>query len=281
MKNQIKSMISIVGLSLFAITTANAAVSNAFTGSTGNSSLVFSAWDDASATGYSIDLGVRLNDIIGNDSILSGSAGTANNTMLATGVTYGSTLSIALTDWNLSSALATGVFNIAAVDTSGRARALVTNSDSTWVGGTNSEIAGIGGSFNSYVGLGAAATTAHGTTSIYSGLSPDAFYPATSTWGDDLGGFAGFAGSSIALNGVGNLFVAYQKSISSSNSDLLGGSSLLQTSGGNPFTAYLSNVGGVEYLNIAAVPEVDTSGMMIAGLGLMGFIARRRNANKA
>ena len=79
----------------------------------------------------------------------------------------------------------------------------------------------------------------------------------------------------------GNLFVAYQKSISSSNSDLLGGSSLLQTSGGNPFTAYLSNVGGVEYLNIAAVPEVDTSGMMIAGLGLMGFIARRRNANKA
>jgi hypothetical protein len=32
--------------------------------------------------------------------------------------------------------------------------------------------------------------------------------------------------------------------------------------------------------SIAAVPEADTSAMMIAGIGLMGFIARRRKFNK-
>lgn len=31
---------------------------------------------------------------------------------------------------------------------------------------------------------------------------------------------------------------------------------------------------------VAAVPEADTSAMMLAGLGLMGFIARRRNSKK-
>lgn len=39
----------------------------------------------------------------------------------------------------------------------------------------------------------------------------------------------------------------------------------------------LATNGTLSYTSVAAVPEADTSAMMIAGLGLMGFIARRRN----
>jgi hypothetical protein len=38
----------------------------------------------------------------------------------------------------------------------------------------------------------------------------------------------------------------------------------------------LSSAGVLTYTAVAAVPEADTSAMMIAGIGLMGFIARRR-----
>lgn len=39
----------------------------------------------------------------------------------------------------------------------------------------------------------------------------------------------------------------------------------------------LTTAGQLSYASVAAVPEADTSAMMLAGLGLMGFVARRRN----
>ena len=168
---------------------------------------------------------------------------------------------------------------MAAADTSGRYRMLVTNANAAWAGAVNSQIKTAGNDLNNYLGLGAALSTTAGTLS--STVAPDAWYAGSTSWGDNLG-TSGFAGSSVGLSSIANLFVVYQKSISSgANAALFGGVAGLNDGNGNLFTAYLSNVGGVEYLNIAAVPEADTSGMMIAGLGLMGFIARRRNAKKA
>lgn len=43
-------------------------------------------------------------------------------------------------------------------------------------------------------------------------------------------------------------------------------------------TLTLTSAGVLTYSNVAAVPEADSSAMILAGLGLMGFIARRRNA---
>ena len=40
----------------------------------------------------------------------------------------------------------------------------------------------------------------------------------------------------------------------------------------------LGTNGVLSYTTVAAVPEADTSAMMLAGLGLMGFVARRRKA---
>jgi hypothetical protein len=41
--------------------------------------------------------------------------------------------------------------------------------------------------------------------------------------------------------------------------------------------SHADNIGGAS-LNVAAVPEPETYGMILAGLGLLGFIARRRRA---
>ena len=281
MSFKLKTLLAVVALS--AVTAANAATvpgvtqSTAALGSDANgSSLIFSAWDDATGNGYSIDLGYTLNAIIGADPLSSGSAGTTTNSIIASGTSYtGSDLSIALPDWNLSA----GSWNVAAADTSGRYRMLVTNANAAWAGAVNSQIKTAGNDLNNYLGLGAALSTTAGTLS--STVAPDAWYAGSTSWGDNLG-TSGFAGSSVGLSSAANLFVVYQKSISSgANAALFGGVAGLNDGNGHLFTAYLSNVGGVEYLNIAAVPEADTSGMMIAGLGLMGFIARRRNAKKA
>ncbi len=51
----------------------------------------------------------------------------------------------------------------------------------------------------------------------------------------------------------------------------------LSVAGFNPFFTLTSD-GFLTYTAVAAVPEADTSAMMLAGLGLMGFIARRRKS---
>ena len=281
---KLKTILAVIALTATSAATAatvpNVTVSTAVLGSGANgSSLVFSAWNDTAGTGYSVDLGYTLNQIIGADTIVSGSAGTANNTMAdatltSSALTSGQVISIALPDWNLSS----GSWNMAAVDTTGRNRLLVTNS-SAWTGATNGDIKLAGAGLNNYLNQGAALSTSAGTLSATA--TSDAWYPNSASWGDSLGG-TGITGTAFDLTGTANLFVAYQKSITSSNGGLGGGYAALTTlTGGQTITAYLSNVSGVEYLNIAAVPEADTSGMMLAGLGLMGFIARRRNSKKA
>ena len=70
-----------------------------------------------------------------------------------------------------------------------------------------------------------------------------------------------------------NLNVWNVASASSSFSNV--SASKLSLDGFNPYFN-LTDTGVLTY--VAAVPEVDTSAMMIAGLGLMGFIARRRKS---
>jgi len=269
---------TVIALSFMSVVSANAAttpgqVTQAVNGSTASgSSLIFSAWDDSTSTGYSIDLGSTLNSIIGSDPYVTGGAGSSTNTMVSSGYTYtGATLSFALPDWNLSN----GVWNLAASDTLGRNRVLVTNIDPAYAGTTNSQISGAAGSLNNYLSLGAALSTSAGTTST----DASDWYPGSASWNDNLGGKTGFNGSSVGLTDTANLFVLWQKSISLPSQQ--GGLSSLIDSNGNQIFAYLTNVEGTEYLNIAAVPEADTSLMLLSALGLMGFIARRRNSNNA
>lgn len=271
MNFKLKTLVAVLALSAAAATTANAATNP--TGANG-SSVIFSAWDDVVDASYTFDIGLYLDNFIGADTTGGLSS---NNTLAASGSTYtgvgtgdGHTIAtIALTGFNLTS----GYWNLVAADGTSRKRVLTTNFDPAYSVTTNSQVAGASNAVNSFIGAGAAASASTGTLSDSSKVD----YAGGSLWGDDLSGKAGFAGSSNVLGEASNLFVTWQKSV-----DIPGSSGLANlTYNGNNVFATTYSLAGVTYLNIAAVPETDTSGMMLAGLGLMGFIARRRNSKQA
>ncbi len=68
---------------------------------------------------------------------------------------------------------------------------------------------------------------------------------------------------------------------SASGSFLLGAGTYSVFVGGNDFSTYGNNnkFGFNATLSVAAVPEPESYAMMLAGLGLMGFVARRRKAS--
>lgn len=245
----------------------------------GNSSLIFSAWDSAALKSYSLDLGTYLENFMGADNQLSGTS--TANTMSADGsTTYagtvaanGTLLDMKLVDFNLSGTNVS--WNLAAGDGLGRKRALISEAG-TLAAVKNSQVATINSSIGSYIGLGAAASTTAGTIALTDN-SP--FYANSSTWGDNLGN-SGISHTSNVLGGVSNLYSVWQQSVSSPKATSAAGFGMLTANGQNVFATTYTN-GADTYLKIAvtplaAVPEADTWAMMLAGLGLMGFIARRR-----
>ena len=160
MNIKLKALALGLALSFVGMSSANAALVNQGTVGTrstsgagaNGSSVIFSAWDNAgTGTGYSFDLGLYLNNIIGADT----TGGVNNsNTLTDSGNTYsafttGSVLSIALPDFNLSS----GSWNLAATDSVGRKRELLTNASNTWGGATNSDMGVAAGNTNGYIAL--------------------------------------------------------------------------------------------------------------------------------
>jgi len=251
--------------------TAAASAGAATTPAGGNSSVIFSAWDANNS--YSLDLGSFLNDFIGADPTGGSNSGNtltaANSAYTGTVAGDGTLFNIKLTGFNLTS----GSWNLAAGDSSGRKRLLVTDT-SPLTGLVNSQLTNANGSIAVYLGLGAAASTTTGTTAT----STDPWYANSSTWGDTLGA-AGLNGStSTALGSAANLYVAWQQSSSSANASLAANFAQLTANGQN-VTAFTQVIGADTYLTIQAqpVPEADTWAMMMAGLGLMGFIVRRRS----
>ncbi len=277
MNFKLKTLVAVLALSAAAATSANAA--DTATGVNG-SSLIFSAWDASANAGvgasYSFDLGLYLNNLIGADAASSNpSTWTTASGSAYTGAGTGdghTIATIALADFNLTS----GSWNLAAADGTGRKRMLTTNADTAYAGTTNAQVNSTTSSVSNYIGLGAAASTVTGTTAT----GADSWYANSANWGDNLA-TNGFIGSSNALGSQSNLFVTWAKS---STTSAQAGLSNLTYNGNNVFATTYS-LGGTTYLSIdsavAAVPEADTSGMMLVGLGLMGFIARRRNGKQA
>jgi len=59
------------------------------------------------------------------------------------------------------------------------------------------------------------------------------------------------------------------------------GTTTLTLAAGQVFGFYVKttdSTGGAGFINIAAVPEPETYGMMLVGLGLLGFMVRRKNS---
>lgn len=274
MNFKLKALVAALALS------AAASAGAATTGSGGSSSVIFSAWDANSS--YSLDLGSFLDTLAGAETVASvaGANATPNstNTLAAPGAAYtgavaadGTLFNIKLTGFNLAS----GSWNLVASDALTRNRLLFSEAGS-FAGAFNSQVKTASSALGTYIGLGAADSTVTGKLAT----SADAWYAGSNSWGDGLSG-SGINGTSNALGSSSDLYVAWQQSISSGNASKAAGFANLTAGGKNVYaTTYTS--GADTYLKIAVaadvapVPEADTWAMMLAGLGLMGFIARRR-----
>jgi hypothetical protein len=95
--------------------------------------------------------------------------------------------------------------------------------------------------------------------------------------GLDITGFSLFDASGSILGGT-QLSSGVSDQWSFNYNDLAAGTYYVQVSG-----SVLSNASGKYYADIALapVPEPETYGMMLAGLGVVGFMARRRKKTQA
>jgi hypothetical protein len=282
MNFKLKTLVAALALSVVA-TSANAAID----ANNGNSELFFSAWDSNAGVGYTYDLNWNkfLNDFVGIDQ----AATAAGNTTLKANATVGASMigaggviyDQALTGMAFANTAAVE-WNLAAYDQgNGRNRLLMTLGDSglPFASGNNQIKAAV-------TALSAYTPQANGKILV----------PATDTFVNTVVGdgaaYAGNAGSTYKDNiaDTTTLLGAQATSLwflapDTQNSSVVQSTIQQQLFAfdGRAVTAntYLNATDSLWHLQIAAVPvaavpEADTSAMMLAGLGLMGFIARRR-----
>lgn len=240
---------------------ANAAIDN---GLTGNGELFFTAWDGASS--YSYDLNTTIDAFQSSVSAV-GSGTYVNATLDALFTTYLSTA-------NLSSLL----WNIVAVDANGPRRIIDTFSSlpaNTVAADQTRNAIGATASFITAVNTGITAQ-GNGNSAVFAVNTPGYANNTTGLrFGSNNGGSAlfsinntGTAANNTYATGLGMVLIG------------AGASGVAATTfapivdDGFAVRAYLDTTTG--NVTISAVPEPETYAMLLAGLGLMGAIARRR-----
>jgi hypothetical protein len=230
-------------------------------GSTGNGELFMTVLDAVGQKSYTLDLNLTMNDF------LSGVAANASYNYAA--------------DANMTSFLSTAagplVWAIGAMDAFGanasdyhryistastiNLASTVTNDKLKLLGARGAELLG---DTNADIG---------GNASLIV-IDPSRLaYADSASWGSNWGGAANFTATG-AIGDSMNLYLARQSSgaFAARNSP-----SIYQalSFNGNAYQATLDMSGN---LQVAAVPEPETYALMLAGLGLVGFMARRRKA---
>ena len=279
MKFKLNTLVAAVVLSVTAMS-ANAA----FSSNGGNSELVFSAWDAVAGVGYTYDLNWDkfLNNLVGSDQFTtaSGNATLLANAKVSTSLigTNGIVFDDVLTGLPFAGAsLENAQWNLVAFDNVGRTRLLITQD----VNGlphtpTNNQEK-------------EAVTLINFQTVTSNGfavdLTADDSYAVTST--ADIAGYAGIYGA--GYNGT----LAKTTNAFGATSNLFFLAQTTQVSSAAPsFVQQLTSVAGesivaktylqdgqwrLQIAAVAAVPEPETYAMLLAGLGFIGAIARRRN----
>ena len=226
-------------------------------GADGNGELFFSIWD--SANSYTRDLNITLNDFE-----TAVAAGGALNLLYAADATLTSFLSTAI-----SSELQ---FNVIAVDSLGPRRALETYTSP--LPGTT-------------IGNDILRTVISATTTLANEINLKLTSVDSATYAVGTLGYIGRPNFSDNNGGLLN----FSNSGDLSTNSAANGLSVLRINGlttgiaKSTYTPYLDGAAPVKIfldsnnaLHIAAVvPEAETYAMMLAGLGLVGFMVRRRN----
>ena len=287
MKFNLKALVAAVALSATAMS-ANAAVD---TGSTLNigSELVFSAYDVTTGIGYTYDLNwdKYLNNLIGADqaanttgnAAMLANAKVASSLIGAGGVIYDD----ALTSLPFGADTSNVQWYLGAYDSFGRTRLLTTkdSTDATPFSSSSNQVKSAVTIFQGYTSSADAFIVDPAAAASY---DLDGYALTNETNGAAYAGNSGNAFNSNIkdmTNLMGSesfMYLLAQSTQASSNIASL--QQQLTAVNGDKIVAktYLQN--GQWRLNIsavAAVPEPESYAMFLAGLGLMGFIARRRN----
>ncbi|MDX1915364.1 MAG: PEP-CTERM sorting domain-containing protein [Methylophilus sp.] len=289
MKVQLKSLVLAIVLATPAFS-ANALIQSTLSGN-GNTELVFSAWvgDNDAGTGYVYDLNWNkyIQDFIGTDL----TPNTANNTTIANQA-LNSTIAVGANGiifddvlTGLPFASVAGVqWALTAVDAQGRVRELTTRD----VTDSSGQVISSDGVKNSSTVMTASQYTNWNLLMVDQSFASDSY--AVSSAADTIS-FAGWFGPNLnnkffdttnLFGATSNLYMSAQTTQAASNaaSIYVG----LKTAAGQDIVAKTYQGAGGEWrLQIAAVtavtavPEPETYAMLLAGLGLMGFSARRKN----
>jgi hypothetical protein len=246
---------------MLAAGSANAAIVD---GSTGNGELFMTVLDSVGQKSYTLDLNLTMNDFLSGVAVSGASynyAADANMTSFLGGVADVSSLTFAIGAMDTVGTsvadhhryITTASYVDPAVDTNADLKALGT-SGAQFLGNTN----GLIGANNSLV------VTDPGIVA----------YAGSAQWGSNWG--SAFNGVSTGLIGSDlNMYLLEQTDgVFAARNSASVYSAIEQV--GSPVFANLDMNGN---LMIAAVPEAETYAMMLAGLGLVGFmVARRRQA---
>ena len=277
MKFQLKAIAA--ALALAVTLPAHAAIDKA---NTGNSSLILTLLDRVGTISATFDLGKNYSDFSVSPNVASNTA--VNGGFLTSGVdALGTSFS-----WNLTQG------DYAAAYTSFLTVGTLANT--TW-GVVAGDVIGSGGGSRGYITTASDVGTPISTSAISTDVgqfdvyltqaNSEGNHPLVANGGSTAIAGQGYAGAAI-IAADGSLFGKGPITMGTVGADMKViqlstiGSSLTQANQytfANNAKFNLSSAGVLTYsTTVAAVPEADTWAMMFMGLGLMGFIARRKQS---
>lgn len=285
MSFKLKVLVATLALSAVA-SSANAAID----ANSGNSELVFSAWDSDAGIGYTYDLNWNkfLNDMVGIDQATTTAGGAllvvnavVQSSMIgANGVIFDDVLT-GLPFANVSNVQ----WSLGAYDNVGRTRLLMTQGDAGLpFASNNNQVKAAGTFFSSYAlaANGFVAFPADDTFAVTNDTNGNAYAGSPTFGGNNLNG--NLADTSSFLGASANLYLLSQTTLASSAAQALQQQLFSFNGGAVVAETYLQDnewrlrIGGLREMAVvpSPVPEPETNAMLIAGLGLLGFIVRRR-----
>lgn len=278
---KLKSKLIAAAIALVAASGANAAITNS---QAGNGELFFTIYDiganisdAADDRAYVRDLGSLLNggtmNLWTNNSVVTN----PSPTLSADKQAFGTIFSIAA-DTNMSSFLTASTdtsrlkWNIVAADSNGTDRILTTASSiSLAQTPTYTQFRTFAGGVD--INLAAMNPALTGESALYSGGGAGLI-----GWADTIGGRTAYS-NAAGLGGSNGFFLLSEKATTGTTTK-----ATVQQYMANETTAMewtLAANGNLTYGAVAAIPEPSEYALMLAGLGMLGFMARRRLNNRA
>lgn len=260
MKFSLKTLAAAVALAAVA-GTASAAIDN---GAGGNGGLFFSAWDGQ--TSYNYDMALSI------DAYEADLAAAGNQNLL-----WGSDFNSSFTSWLATANTSTLQWSVLATDTVAQRRILTTVGAATLPAtNSNSDVLRTGaGNIQTYINnvnsvlSGNFAVTTSNTADSYTGK----------IIGDKINNKFNFDTSAAFANNSYDNGVVFQKTLAAS-SGITKGTNNAYADGSVAVRSWVDGA-GLHIAAIPAVPEPSEYAMLLAGLSLIGAIARRRSQKQA